>query len=69
MQELKQKNNIVEVIGGYVPLERKGGNYWACCPFHQEKTPSFSVSPSKGIFKCFGCGKAGDDVATSRCKF
>ena len=44
MEELKQKNNIVEVIGGYVSLDRKGGNYWACCPFHHEKEPSFAVA-------------------------
>lgn len=53
---------IEEVIGDFVSLRRRGSNYVACCPFHQEKTPSFSVSPAKGIFKCFGCGKAGSAV-------
>lgn len=54
--------DIVEIIGDYVTLKRKGVNYQACCPFHNEKTPSFVVSPSKGVFKCFGCGKAGNAV-------
>ncbi len=54
--------DIVEIIGDYVTLKRKGLNYQACCPFHQEKTPSFVVSPSKGMFKCFGCGKGGNVV-------
>ena len=54
--------NIVEVIGDFVSLKRKGVNYQACCPFHNEKTPSFVVSPSKGLFKCFGCGKGGNAV-------
>ena len=54
--------DIVDVIGDFVTLRRRGANYIACCPFHNEKTPSFSVSPSKGIFKCFGCGKAGSAV-------
>lgn len=54
--------NIVEIIGDYVTLKRKGVNYQACCPFHNEKTPSFVVSPSKGLFKCFGCGKGGNAV-------
>ncbi|MDD4293039.1 MAG: CHC2 zinc finger domain-containing protein, partial [Bacteroidales bacterium] len=53
---------IVDVISDFVSLRRRGANYTACCPFHNEKTPSFSVSPSKGIFKCFGCGKAGNAV-------
>ncbi len=53
---------IVDVISDFVSLKRRGANYIACCPFHNEKTPSFSVSPSKGIFKCFGCGKAGSAV-------
>jgi DNA primase len=53
---------IVDVVSDFVALKRRGANYTACCPFHNEKTPSFSVSPSKGIFKCFGCGKAGNAV-------
>ena len=53
---------IEEVIGDFVSLKRRGANYVACCPFHSEKTPSFSVSPSKGVFKCFGCGKAGSAI-------
>ncbi len=53
---------IVDVVSDYVTLKRSGSNYVACCPFHTEKTPSFHVSPSKGIYKCFGCGKAGTAV-------
>ncbi|HIT48891.1 MAG TPA: DNA primase [Candidatus Coprenecus stercoripullorum] len=53
---------ITDIVGEFVQLRRRGANYVACCPFHNEKTPSFSVSPSKGIFKCFGCGKAGNAV-------
>ncbi len=53
---------IEDVIGDYVTLKRRGANFVACCPFHNEKTPSFYVSPSKGIYKCFGCGKAGSAV-------
>lgn len=54
---------IVDVVSDFVSLKRRGANYIACCPFHNEKTPSFSVSPSKGIYKCFGCGKAGNSVS------
>ncbi len=54
--------NIVDIISDYVTLKKKGVNYQACCPFHNEKTPSFVVSPIKGLFKCFGCGKAGNAV-------
>ncbi|MBQ1683752.1 MAG: DNA primase, partial [Bacteroidales bacterium] len=53
---------IEDVVGDFVTLKRRGANYVACCPFHNEKTPSFYVSPSKGIYKCFGCGKAGSAV-------
>ncbi|MCI6493224.1 MAG: DNA primase [Bacteroidales bacterium] len=53
---------ITDVVGDFVTLKRRGANYIACCPFHNEKTPSFYVSPSKGIFKCFGCGKSGTAV-------
>ncbi len=54
--------NIVDIIGEYVTLKRKGVNYQACCPFHNEKTPSFVVSPTKGLYRCFGCGKGGNAV-------
>lgn len=54
--------DIVEVVNDFVTLRKKGVNYQACCPFHNEKTPSFVVSPSKGLFKCFGCGKGGNAV-------
>lgn len=53
---------IVDVISDFVSLKRRGANYIACCPFHNEKTPSFYVSPAKGIYKCFGCGKSGTAV-------
>ena len=53
---------IEEVVGDFVTLKRRGSSYVACCPFHNEKTPSFHVTPSKGIYKCFGCGKAGSAV-------
>ena len=66
-QETKQRildaTQIEEVIGDFVSLKKRGANHIGCCPFHNEKTPSFYVSPSKGIFKCFGCGEAGDAVS------
>lgn len=55
--------DIVEVVGDFITLKRKGVNYTACCPFHSEKTPSFIVSPAKGLYKCFGCGKGGGAVS------
>lgn len=61
--EIQNKLEIEEVVSDFVSLKRKGQNLWACCPFHHEKSPSFSVSPAKGIYKCFGCGKAGDAIA------
>jgi len=54
---------VDEVIGDYISLKKSGSNYKGCCPFHDEKTPSFMVSPSKGIYKCFGCGKGGNSVS------
>ena len=53
---------IEDVVGDFVTLKRRGSGLWACCPFHNEKTPSFHVEPSRGIYKCFGCGKAGSAV-------
>jgi len=60
VDEIKQKLNIIDVINRYIPLKKRGRHHIACCPFHGEKTPSFTVSEELQIFKCFGCGKAGD---------
>ena len=62
IQEVMNRADIVDVIGQFVRLKKRGTNYLANCPFHNEKTPSFNVSPAKGIYKCFGCGKAGNVV-------
>lgn len=62
LRTLKEKNDIVEVIGSYIKLERKGYGYWACCPFHHEKTPSFSINAVDRYYHCFGCGVSGDVV-------
>ena len=59
LDDLKRQADIVRVVGDYVQLKKKGANWMACCPFHKEKTPSFSVSPAKEIFYCFGCHKGG----------
>ena len=63
LYQLKQKNNIVSIIGKYVHLEKKGSKYWACCPFHNEKTPSFSVNEDEGFYYCFGCKESGDVIS------
>lgn len=62
ISQVKEAADIVEVVGDYVSLKKKGKYYTACCPFHQEKTPSFTVTPSLGIYKCYGCGKVGDPI-------
>lgn len=62
ISKILDATEIVDVINAFVPLKRRGVNYIGCCPFHNEKTPSFTVSPSKGIFKCFGCGESGNSV-------
>lgn len=63
IQRIMDAARIEEVIGDFVSLKKRGANHIGCCPFHNEKTPSFYVSPSKGIYKCFGCGEAGDVVS------
>jgi len=63
IDELKNKNNIVDVVGRYVRLEQRGGNFWGKCPFHHEKTASFSVNSSGQFFYCFGCHKSGDVIS------
>ena len=62
IQRIMDATRIEEVIGEFVTMKRRGTNYIGCCPFHNEKTPSFSVSPAKGIYKCFGCGESGNAV-------
>ncbi len=66
MQELKQRNDIVDVIGSYIALDRKGNTHWACCPFHHERTPSFAVNQEGQFYHCFGCGVSGDVVGFVR---
>jgi DNA primase len=62
VNQITETARIEEVVGDFVSLKRRGSDFVACCPFHNEKTPSFHVSPSRGIYKCFGCGKAGSSV-------
>ena len=60
LEEIRSRNDIIDVISQYVTLKRSGRNYFGLCPFHNEKSPSFSVSPDKQIFHCFGCGVGGN---------
>ena len=62
VEQILQAARIEEVVGEFVTLKKRGSNMWGVCPFHNEKTPSFSVNPARNIFKCFGCGKAGDSA-------
>lgn len=60
VEKVRAESDIVAVVSGYVPLKRRGNRYWGCCPFHHEKTPSFSVVPEQGFFYCFGCHAGGN---------
>ena len=66
LRELISKIDLVELIGSYVPVDKKGGNYWARCPFHHEKTPSFSINAAEQFYHCFGCGVSGDAITFVR---
>ncbi|HNB82643.1 MAG TPA: CHC2 zinc finger domain-containing protein, partial [Chitinophagaceae bacterium] len=62
IKKVHETADLLDVVGSFVKLKKRGSNYLGNCPFHNEKTPSFTVSPSKGIYKCFGCGKAGNVI-------
>lgn len=62
IQQIQQRIDIVEIVGSFVKLKKRGANYLGLCPFHNEKTPSFTVSPTKEIYKCFGCGRSGNTI-------
>src|SRR3979409_1271079 len=63
IQQILGRLDIIDVIGGFVKLKKRGTNYLGLCPFHNEKTPSFTVSPAKEIYKCFGCGRSGNTIS------
>src|SRR5437763_3755408 len=63
IQQILSRIDITEIVGGFVKLKKRGANYLGLCPFHNEKTPSFTVSPAKEIYKCFGCGRSGNTIS------
>src|SRR6202166_4682147 len=63
IQQILSRIDIIEIVGGFVKLKKRGVNYLGLCPFHNEKTPSFTVSPAKEIYKCFGCGRSGNTIS------
>lgn len=60
LRRLREQADVVQIIGEFIDLQKTGSTYKACCPFHDEKSPSFTVSPVRQTYKCFGCGKSGD---------
>ena len=62
IEQITNRIDIIDVVSEFVKLKKRGANYLGLCPFHNEKTPSFTVSPSKEIYKCFGCGKSGNTI-------
>src|ERR1700742_190864 len=63
IQQILSRIDIIEIVGGFVKLKKRGANYLGLCPFHNEKSPSFTVSPAKEIYKCFGCGRSGNTIS------
>src|SRR5438477_3770078 len=63
IEQITNRIDIIDVINEFVKLKKRGANYLGLCPFHNEKTPSFTVSPSKEIYKCFGCGRSGNTIS------
>src|SRR5580698_932891 len=63
IQQILSKIDIIDIVGEFVKLKKRGANYLGLCPFHNEKTPSFTVSPTKEIYKCFGCGRSGNTIS------
>src|SRR6201985_4013927 len=63
IQQILSRIDIIEVVGSFVKLKKRGVNYLGLCPFHNEKSPSFTVSPVKEIYKCFGCGRSGNTIS------
>lgn len=63
VEEVNSKVDMVEIVGEYTRLEKRGGNWWGCCPFHNEKTPSFNIMPEKNLYHCFGCGVSGTVIS------
>src|SRR3978361_1958056 len=63
IQQILSRIDVIEIIGGFVKLKKRGTNYLGLCPFHNEKSPSFTVSPAKEIYKCFGCGRSGNSIS------
>ncbi len=62
IQQIQSRIDIIDIVGAFVKLKKRGTNYLGICPFHNERTPSFTVSPAKEIYKCFGCGKSGNSI-------
>src|SRR5258707_9170317 len=63
IQQILSRIDIIEIVGDFVKLKKRGANYLGLCPFHNEKTPSFTVSPAKEIYKCCGCGRSGNTIS------
>src|SRR5450755_29923 len=63
IQQIVSRIDIIEIISSFIKLKKRGTNYIGLCPFHNEKTPSFTISPSKEIYKCFGCGRSGNTIS------